>query len=66
MDKVQSRNRYRIATANAISGNLTGRDVAAITRQQMSVSFSNCDILLFLSLNSLEIKLMLAAQIAFN
>ena len=64
MDKVQSRNRYRIATANAISGNLTGRDVAAITRQQVSVS--SIDDMFDSPLNSLEIKLMLAAQIAFN
>jgi hypothetical protein len=64
MDKVQSRNRYRIATANAITGSLTGRDVAAITRQQVSVS--SIDDMFDSPLNSLEIKLMLATQIAFN
>ena len=64
MDKVQSRNRYRIATTNAISGDLTGRDVAAITRQQVSVS--SIDDMFDSPLNSLEIKLMLANQIAFN
>jgi len=64
MDKVQSRNRYRIATTNAITGSLTGRDVAAITRQQVSVS--SIDDMFDSPLNSLEIKLMLATQIAFN
>ena len=64
MDKIQSRNRYKIATINVISGDLTGRDVAAITRQQVSVS--SIDDMFDSPLNSLEIKLMLATQIAFN
>lgn len=64
MDKIQSRNRYKIATTNAISGDLTGRDVAAITRQQVSVS--SIDDMFDSPLNSLEIKLMVATQIAFN
>lgn len=64
MYKLISKNRYRLATDRAVKGEITGRDVAAITRQQVSVS--SIDDMFESSLDSLEIKLMVATQIAFN
>ena len=64
MYKLISKNRYRLATERAVKGEITGRDVAAITRQQVSVS--SLDDMFESSLNSLEIKLMVAAQVVYN
>lgn len=64
MNAVQCKNRYKTATKSAQAGDLTGRDVAAITRFQLDASCLekwNDE-----PLNSLALSLMVQSQIAFN
>lgn len=64
MNKLQSKNRYIWATKQAIKGNMTGRDIAAITRHQLTQSsfedWSDEE------LGSVALSIMVAVQIQFN
>jgi len=64
MDKIQCKNRYKLATKSAENGLITGRDISAITRFQLDVSCLekwNDE-----PLNSLALSLMVKSQITFN
>ena len=66
MNKIQCKNRYKIATVSAENGNLTGRDVSAITRHQLKVSCLEEAGWEKEPLYSLSLKLMIYAQMAYN
>ena len=64
MNKIQCKNRYKLAIKAAEVGSLTGRDLSAITRFQVDIScLEKWD---DEPLNSLALSLMVQSQIAFN
>jgi hypothetical protein len=64
MNKLQSKGRCIFATRQALKGNMTGRDIAAITRYQLTQSsfedWSDEE------LGSVALSIMVAVQIQFN
>jgi hypothetical protein len=64
MNKIQCKNRYKLATKTAENGLLTGRDIAAITRYQLTQSsFEDWS---DEKLGSVALSIMVAVQIQFN
>jgi hypothetical protein len=64
MNKLQSKNRYIWATKQALKGNMTGRDIAAITRHQLTQS--SHEVWSGERLDSFGLSLMVDTQIQFN